>query len=347
MNIFNIFRKKPKSSSPLEEKMASQANDLKDSLLCEPFLPAITLFELRQTAPDYAYAVTQSLTPEQALSASTLPRAAWFYLQFVYQVNNGGVIQYFYNLCDMPGFERAPEFIAQNPVLSQALPFVKQAHLAWNDVGKEVAKARSKGNLPAAEKLFKSMENTFDALETEFYAVESGIFEQLSAAINQSPHDYFEIAPATMLPDMTPYELQLVVGLMEQAVNTQNDAEQIKLIQRLDQFIQRMEHVSEDAVHPLLAQAVFNLAECYDLQGQDSLAQNQLEMLIKRFNDWADPAIQMIVAQALFKLSSIGSLGIPQLEIDSLHKFVNRYESCTEVIIQEMVADANRKILSL
>lgn len=162
--------------------------------------PAIDWPGLLQAAPYFTSAIMDTLSPEQAPEAAPLVRAAYFYDLFDGQVSNGGVMQYFYNLAlSTPGFAQVPAFIAQNPHLAQALPFVEAVHAAWAEVAPAVASARDSDEWPEA--LFSSHRARFEALEKDFYAVNHTISQRLCAAIVQSPHDYFDIAPVPGLPE--------------------------------------------------------------------------------------------------------------------------------------------------
>ena len=164
-----------------------------------PLRPAIDWSDLLQSAPYFTSLVTDALSPEQALEAAPLVRAVYFYDLFDGQVSNGGVMQYFYNLAlSTPGFAQVPDFVAQNPHLAQALPFVEAVHAAWAGVAPAVREARDSDEWP--ESLFSAHRAQFEALEKAFYEVNHAISQGLCAAIVQSPHDYFDIEAVPALP---------------------------------------------------------------------------------------------------------------------------------------------------
>lgn len=163
------------------------------------FRPVTTWGQWLASAPYFTSAIMESLDAERAAEAAPLVRAAWYYDLFDGEVSNGGVMQYYYNRAlDTPGFDQVPAFVAQNPHLAEALPFVKEVHAAWAVVAPAVIAAQQKGGWP--EELFAAHRERFEALENAFFAVNHRISQRLCAAIVQSPHDYFDIADIPELP---------------------------------------------------------------------------------------------------------------------------------------------------
>ena len=164
-----------------------------------PFLPPLTWPALLQTAPYFQSAVSGALTAETLPGAAPLPRAACYFDLFDGEVSNGGVMQYFFNRAfRTPGFEDVPASIAQNPVLSPALPFVAEVHAAWSSVASAVAAAHKSEEWP--EELFEAHRERFDALETAYFKIRNEISQRLCADIVQRPHAYFAIEPIPDVP---------------------------------------------------------------------------------------------------------------------------------------------------
>lgn len=163
-----------------------------------PFRPALDWSGFLESAPYFISALTELVELDRALNLAPLPRAAWYFDIFNAELSNGGVMQYFYNQATrLPGFDRIPEFIAEHPMLADALPFVQKVHAAWEAAAPAVHEARESDDWP--EDLFKDYEAQFDALVTEFFAVNDGMSRRLEGAMVQAPQDYFDM---TAVPDL-------------------------------------------------------------------------------------------------------------------------------------------------
>lgn len=165
-----------------------------------PLLPPITWPEFLRAGPYFEGAIGHGLEGEAVLDAAPLHRAAYFYNLFDGEVGNGGVIQYFFNQAlYRAGFERAPAFVAENPVLAPALPFLREAHAAWESVAPAVRAAREAEEWP--ETLFTSHRDRFADLEGRFFKINHGIAQRLAADIVARPGDYFAFAPVPGVPE--------------------------------------------------------------------------------------------------------------------------------------------------
>lgn len=165
-----------------------------------PRLPAITWPDFLSAAPYFQGAIGRGLEDGDVLDVAPLHRAAYFYNLFDGEISNGGVIQYFYNQgLSAPGFARAPDFVAENPVLAPALPFLRAVHAAWASVAPAIERVRGEAEWP--ERLFEAHRARFEALERDFFACNHGIAQRLAADIVARPHAYFTIAPLAEVPE--------------------------------------------------------------------------------------------------------------------------------------------------
>ena len=162
-------------------------------------LPRIDWSRFLESAPYFNSALIETVEPELAPELAPLPRAAWYWDLFNGEVSNGGVAQYFYNHgLSLPGFERVPEFLAAHPQLSEALPFVRAAHAAWDEVADRVVQAQEQGDWP--EELFAALAPRFEQLQSAFFACNHRIACRVHGAIATAPQDYFYIEPVVGVP---------------------------------------------------------------------------------------------------------------------------------------------------
>ncbi|KEY59841.1 DUF4375 domain-containing protein [Serratia sp. DD3] len=165
-------------------------------------LPIITWPDFLLEAPYFIQAITEAIYDgdTELPELPPLPRALVYWNIIDGEVTNGGVSQYFYNQADyLPGFEQVPEFLAAHPLLKQYLHFAERVYAAWAEVAPVVRQARSSDEGPEA--FFKHYAEKFDALETEFYAVNQHVSCALNQHILQCPQDYINIAPLSEVPD--------------------------------------------------------------------------------------------------------------------------------------------------
>jgi hypothetical protein len=119
-------------------------------------------------------------------------RAALYFDIFCAQVSNGGVTQYFFNKSNsLPNFERAPEYVAANPIFAPVQHLIESAHAAWDVCKEDVLKAQNEDAWP--EELFDQYADRFDALQTEFYDKYHEVAQRFCQALVQNPHDYFDM----------------------------------------------------------------------------------------------------------------------------------------------------------
>ncbi|MGO1072805.1 DMP19 family protein [Lysobacter sp. CA199] len=162
-------------------------------------LPRIDWSGLLEAAPYFNSALIDAVDPEQAPALPPLPRAAWYWDIFNGEVSNGGFSQYLLNQASsLPGFERVPEFVAEHPQLQDALPFVRVAHRAWEELRPEFEQARLRDEWP--EDLFTRHGERFEALQQTFFKINHGIACRMHGAIVQAPHEYFRIEPIAGVP---------------------------------------------------------------------------------------------------------------------------------------------------
>jgi Domain of unknown function (DUF4375) len=157
--------------------------------------PTIEWHEFLAVAP-YFQSLVHDVLDDDTDITSLHPklRALLYFDIFDGEVSNGGIAQYYYNQAfRLPDFARAPEYIAQNAVFEPIMHIVNAAHAAWADCAAEVEKAVKKDEWP--EKLFKKYAPKFDALQTEFYAMNHLVSQAFCAELIQNPHDYFDFKP--------------------------------------------------------------------------------------------------------------------------------------------------------
>jgi Domain of unknown function (DUF4375) len=157
--------------------------------------PMIEWHDFLNAAPYFQSLVHDVLEDDTDITnMHPLLRALLYFDIFDGEVSNGGIAQYYYNQAfSLPNFERAPEYIAQNPVFAPIMHIVNAAHAAWEDCAADVEKAVKKDEWP--EKLFNKYAPKFDALQTEFYSLNHLVSQAFCAELIQNPHDYFDFKP--------------------------------------------------------------------------------------------------------------------------------------------------------
>ncbi len=158
------------------------------------FKPNLTWRNFLSTAPYFNSSLFDNVDYEQAPSLAPIPKAAFYYGLFDGEVSNGGVMQYFFNLAFLlPDFEKAPEFVAEHPVLKEALPFLEKVHDTWQAKRDLVYKAQlqAKETVAWPEELFS--DTSFEDLENEFYAINHQLMIKLDHHILQNPDLYFNL----------------------------------------------------------------------------------------------------------------------------------------------------------
>lgn len=157
-------------------------------------LPRISWSMLLRAAPHFSQAIYDAIADTPINQLAPKIRAICYWDIFCSEVCNGGVAQYLYNQSiTLPQFELAPEFVAEHPLLVDALPFMRQVHSAWQEVATDVLQSHQQGEWP--EEFFNKYIPVFDNLQTEFFRVSRKISCRIDYDIIQSPHDYFLIAP--------------------------------------------------------------------------------------------------------------------------------------------------------
>ncbi|MGG8166834.1 hypothetical protein PGO42_08725 [Klebsiella aerogenes] len=157
-------------------------------------LPTISWPDFLRAAPWFSAELFDAVAGKPFDTLPPLARAACYWEIFSSEVANGGITQYLYNQGDsLAQFPRAPEFVAVHPALVEGLPFIQQAHAAWEQVADDVRQARESGDWPEA--LFTQYAPLFNELEEAMFQVLDSISCRLNQHIVQSPDDYFRITP--------------------------------------------------------------------------------------------------------------------------------------------------------
>lgn len=163
--------------------------------------PIIEWHDFLNAAPYFQSLVHDVLDDDTDITTlHPLLRALLYFDIFDGEVSNGGIAQYYYNQAfSLPNFERAPEYIAENPVFAPIMHIVNAAHAAWIDCAADVEEAVKQNEWP--EQLFNKYAPKFDALQTEFYSLNHLVSQAFCAELIQNPHNYFDFKPIEGLPE--------------------------------------------------------------------------------------------------------------------------------------------------
>ena len=158
-----------------------------------------------EAAPNFLEAIAPDADTDLYGDFDPVVRAVLYFDLFDGQVANGGVAQYYLNKgCSLREFDRAPDFVAANPVLADAVPFLRQAHAFWVEARTDLAATLSRPGgvvaeddaLRVAERacaLFEAQAGGTGAFEARFFQVHDEIRMRVNRAILETPHAYLDI----------------------------------------------------------------------------------------------------------------------------------------------------------